>query len=141
MCIRDRVEVEAIIPGEPGSTTYSQVTPPPRPAMTERDGIERIAQRTILEEAAPASTALTPEVAPGKGTYLQLGAFANADNAENLKNHLSRELDWLSEPMRVMPGDGMHRLQLGPYASRNDAERVAEKIRAALGYKPTVVIR
>ena len=136
-----QVEVEAIIPGEPGSTTYSQVTPPPRPAMTERDGIERIAQRTILEEAAPASTALTPEVAPGKGTYLQLGAFANADNAENLKNHLSRELDWLSEPMRVMPGDGMHRLQLGPYASRNDAERVAEKIRAALGYKPTVVIR
>lgn len=136
-----QVEVEAIVPGEPGSTTYSQVTPPPRPAIVERDGIELIAQRATLEEAAPASTALTPEVAPGKGTYLQLGAFANADNAENLRNHLSRELDWLSEPMRVMPGDGMHRLQLGPYASRNDAERVAEKIRAALGYKPTVVIR
>ena len=43
--------------------------------------------------------------------------------------------------MRISPGGGIHRLQLGPYASRSDADRVAEKIRAALGYKPTVVIR
>ncbi len=136
-----QVEVEAIIPGELGSTTYSQVTPPARPAMAERDSIELIAQRAAVEEATPNSTALSSDVAPAKGTYLQLGAFANADNAENLKNHLSRELDWLTEPMRVMPGGGVHRLQLGPYASRNDADRVAEKIRAALGYKPTVIIR
>jgi rare lipoprotein A len=43
--------------------------------------------------------------------------------------------------MRVQPGAGIHRLHLGPYASRGDADRVAEKIRAALGYKPTVVSR
>ena len=76
-----------------------------------------------------------------KGVYLQLGAFSNAENAETLKNHLARELDWLAEPMRVQPGGGIHRLQLGPYASRADADRVAEKIRAALGYKPTVILR
>ena len=30
---------------------------------------------------------------------------------------------------------------VGPYASRGDADRVAEKISAALGYRPTVVSR
>ena len=55
--------------------------------------------------------------------------------------HLVRELDWLSEEIGVNPGGGMHRVHLGPYASRAEAERVAERIRLALGYKPTVVSR
>lgn len=137
------VEVEALIAGEPGSTSYSQVMSPARPA-TDVDSIEKIAKRTPLDESAadnPADTASGNNALPPKGTYLQLGAFANPDNAESLRNHLSRELDWVSEPMYVTLGGGIHRLQLGPYASRGDADRVADKIRAALGYKPTVVIR
>ena len=98
-----------------------------------------------MVDEAPAAIAANPNLVdnltPPKGTYLQLGAFANADNAENLKNHLTRELDWLTEAMRITPSAGIHRLQLGPYASRSDADRVAEKIRTTLGYKPTVVIR
>jgi rare lipoprotein A len=43
--------------------------------------------------------------------------------------------------MRVQPGGGIHRLHLGPYASRGDADRVAERIRATLGARPTIVIR
>ncbi len=140
-----QVEVEAIVPGEPAGTTYAQVTPPPRPAPAERDEIELLARRMALEEQ-PVQTAAMAGMGSDNGTakggvYLQLGAFGNADNAENLKNHLTRELDWLAEPMRVQPGGGIHRLQLGPYASRADADRVAEKIRAALGYKPTVILR
>ncbi len=80
-------------------------------------------------------------MAIAKGVYLQLGAFSSPENAENLKNHLLRELDWLNEPMRVNPGGGIHRLHLGPYASRGDAEKVAEKIRLALGFRPTFVTR
>jgi rare lipoprotein A len=120
-----QVEVEAIMPGEPTGTTYAQVTPPPKPV----DEIAQLASRNTPEEAAP------------KGIYLQLGAFANADNADNLKNHLSREMDWLNESMRIQSAGGIHRLHLGPYASRGDADRVAEKIRLALGYKPTVITR
>lgn len=135
-----QVEVEAIIPGEAASTTYAQTTPPARPAASaEVDEIARLADRMALEER-PVPNAVSNGT-PASGIYLQLGAFANADNAENLKNHLTRELDWLAEPMRIQPAAGIHRLHLGPYASRGDAERVAEKIRAALGYKPTVVSR
>ena len=132
------VEVEAILPGEPAGTTYAQVTKP-----VERENGVALAQRLAREEA-PVQTLLsgsTSETVLPKGVYLQLGAFGNADNAENLRNHLSRELDWLSEPMRIQSAGGIHRLQLGPYTSRPDAEKIADRIRSALGYKPTFVIR
>ena len=132
-----QVEVEALIPGEPAGTSYAQLTPPAKATAAESDEIECLAKRMSAEERpVQASNAAAP-----KGIFLQLGAFANADNAENLKNHLTRELDWLAETMRVQPGDGIHRLHLGPYASRDDADRIADRIRAALGYKPTVVSR
>ena len=124
------VEVEAILPGEPGAAVYAQAAPPP----SEDDEIARLAFSS--EQAA---TANGDDNRPG--IYLQLGAFANPDNAENLRNHLSRELDWLTEPMIIRPGSGVHRLQLGPYASRLDAEQVAEKIRATLGERPAIVTR
>jgi rare lipoprotein A len=50
-------------------------------------------------------------------------------------------LDWLNESIQVNAGGGIHRVHLGPYANRADAEKVAEKIRLALGYKPTFVTR
>ena len=59
----------------------------------------------------------------------------------SLRAHLTRELDWLSETIEVNAGGGMHRVHLGPYASRADAEKVAERIRLALGYKPGFVTR
>ena len=141
-----QVEVEAIIPGELTGTTYAQVAAqPPAVARAETDQIAAMAEQLAKEEA-PLQTIAAVSSAPAssdvaKGVYLQLGAFANADNAENLKNHLTRELEWLSEPMRVQPGDSIHRLHLGPYANRAEADKVAEKIRLALGYKPTVVMR
>jgi len=135
------VEVEAIIPGDPTSLGYAQVKPP---TPAEADDLSRLASRMAVEErtvqTAIAAEATGTAAAP-KGIFLQLGAFANADNAENLKSHLSRELDWLAEPMRIQSGGGIHRLQLGPYASRSDADRVAERIRSTLGQRPTIVIR
>jgi rare lipoprotein A len=140
-----QVEVEAIIPGEPAGMAYAQISPPPRVAgSSDTDEIEELAKRMALEER-PVQTAASAgtggDNAQPKGIYLQLGAFSSAENAENLKNHLLRELEWLTETMRVNPGGGIHRLHLGPYASRSDADRVAEKIRIALGYRPTIVSR
>lgn len=138
------VDVEAIIPGEATATTYAQVTPPTRPAATDTDQIEQLAQRLVQEER-PTQTAamagMSADSVVSKGVYLQLGAFSSAENAENLKNHLARELDWLNEPMKITPGGGIHRLHLGPYANRGEAEKVAEKIRLALGYRPTFITR
>lgn len=146
------VEVEAIVPGEgalpparpplllataaAGGQSSAQ---PARPATgSEPDAIEAIArQLAASEREAPAASAASG----GRSVYLQLGAFASADNAESLRNHLARELDWLAEPLRVVAGDGVSRVHLGPYASRAAAEKSAERIRQALGYKPTFVVR
>ncbi|MDE2442085.1 MAG: septal ring lytic transglycosylase RlpA family protein, partial [Betaproteobacteria bacterium] len=97
------VEVEAIIPGEATTTTYAQVTPPaPRPAAGENDDIAQLAQRMAMEEKPVQTTIVgtSSDVEIPKGVYLQLGAFSSAENAESLKNHLLRELDWVSEAMR-----------------------------------------
>lgn len=128
------VEVEAIIPA--GSPASAMVPAPPLDTgkAPERDGLDDLLKRLEREESA------IPLIVQ-KGIFLQLGAFSNADNAENLKNRLGSELEWLVEPLRVYPGGGIHRLQLGPYLNRDAAERVAERIRQALGYKPTVVTR
>lgn len=126
------VEVEAILPGDPTRLSYAQVKPP-QPGE-ERDEIELLAVRPEQD----AATSL-PVVPPG--VYLQLGAFSSNDNAESLRAHLSRDLDWLTEKIVVIPGDRLYRVQLGPYASRADAEKVAERIRQSHGYKPSFVAR
>lgn len=111
------VEIETITPNT-GPATYAQVAPPVQPAPPP-----------AVEKTLPG------------GVYLQLGAFANADNADNLRRHLSGELDWVREEMHIIQAGGLHRLQLGPYATRPDAEKIAERIRSSLGYKPGIVIR
>ena len=138
------VEIETIVPGEDNTVTYAQVKPPVLPAYTaERDELEILAAKQSSNDTPPALAAstATPTSSAAKGVFLQLGAFSNADNAESLRTHLLRELDWLSEGVQINSSGGMQRVHLGPYANRADAEKVAEKIRLTLGYKPTFVIR
>ena len=144
------VEVETIVPDASGTTlTYAQVkppSPPPQPVSTAAvatgtDEIALFAAKLGSAEDIPAPTAAQAQAQPQKGLFLQLGAFSSADNAESLRLHLARELDWLTEAIEVNDGGGVHRVHLGPYANRSDAEKVAEKIRLALGYKPTFVTR
>ncbi|MBP7203255.1 MAG: septal ring lytic transglycosylase RlpA family protein [Propionivibrio sp.] len=150
------VEVETIVPDASGTTlTYAQVKPPtPQPAApvaqnpapeaaAAPDEIAVLAAKLASAEETPPPTPLQKEAQKElqKGVFLQLGAFASADNAESLRLHLLRELDWLTEAIEVNGAGGVHRVHLGPYASRADAEKVAERIRLALGYKPTFVTR
>jgi len=142
------VEVEAVMPGDSSPTAYAQAKPAanlaaakPAVVVAEQDEIELLATRLAASETAALAQAALPSVVAQKGVFLQLGAFSNAENAESLRSHLSRELDWLNEAIQINPGGGIQRVQLGPYVSRADAEKVAEKIRLALGYKPTFVTR
>ena len=147
------VELEAILPGDATALTYAQVKPPDRPAAkpvvlrSEGDEIEALAQRLATEQTPQVVSApLLPaagvvQTSVQHGQFLQLGAFASADNAESLRSHLLRELEWLNEGIQINVSGGIHRVHLGPYLSRADAERVSEKIRQGLGYKPTLVTR
>lgn len=137
-----QVDVEAILPSDTATVSYAQgkapilAVKPPTPVV-ESEGFEQLMSTLAANDTSIPSPAAPPQ----KGIFLQLGAFSSAENAESLRSHLSRDLDWLSEEIQINAGAGMHRVHLGPYASRSDAEKVAEKIRLALGYKPTFVTR
>lgn len=120
------VEVESILP-EAGAL-------PAAPAVAEEDPIARYA-------ALPFPAAQAAELPEAPGSYVQLGAFGNPDNAEAFRNRLARELDWLGGRLRTASAGGMHRIQAGPFRSRSEAEGVAERIQNALGFRPLISSR
>jgi rare lipoprotein A len=126
------VEIEQIIPGE--TAIAAPAVPPAKPV-----GLPPAAPDPIA--AVAARTTELPV-----GVYLQLGAFGNADNADNFRGHLERELDWLEEKIRVVSaelpnGSPIHRVQAGPYANRAEAEKMAERVSETLGSLPTLIQR
>jgi len=110
------VEVESLPPGGP-------VAAVPAPAPPSK----------------PEPAALSPR--PAGGSYLQLGAFSSAEAAESFRVRVYRELTWLSEPIHVIASGGVHRLQLGPYRSRDDARAIADRIQTELSFRPLIVAR
>lgn len=151
------VEVESIVL-EPG-TTYAAAPAlevaaikrqtarqeaRPAPVREERDPIAEMAMAAQAQDepaAAPAAAPAPAAVAGVGNVFLQLGAFSSQDNAESLKAKLARELDWLTDAIQIQSKGGMHRIHVGPYRDRMEADKVAERIRLALGFKPTFVTR
>jgi rare lipoprotein A len=100
----------------------------------------------------PASAALAPEAVadgpaaraftvPARGFWVQLGAFKLRDGAEGFQKRVAVELDWLSPLLAVFDDASMFRLQAGPYASREQARGVAERVRGGLKLVPVIVER
>jgi rare lipoprotein A len=80
------------------------------------------------------------EAEPG-GIYLQLGAFADRDNAENFRARLALDTAALDRPAEVYRRDGLFRLHVGPYRTRAEANAAAERLKDALDVRPHVVVR
>jgi rare lipoprotein A len=75
------------------------------------------------------------------GVYLQVGAFSSRENAEFLGARVRRELAWLEEAIEVLAAAELWRVRIGPYASRDHARSIAERLEAELALKPLVVVR
>jgi rare lipoprotein A len=120
----------------PGAELPPPAIAPPVVAATDED--------VLLKQFAtidPAPQAL-PEVAEAQGIYLQLGAFSNQDNADNLRLRLARELDSLGDRLVVHAGnDGIYRVQIGPWADHAEAQRIADQLTELLDARPVVVHR
>lgn len=74
------------------------------------------------------------------GFYLQLGAFARAENAEAVRSRLARVIGNLGS-LEVVQGGTVHRLFSGPFASRQAALQAAQALPVALALKPIVIQR
>ena len=65
---------------------------------------------------------------PGAGGYVvQLGAFANNANAQNFAAHLANQTDGAAVEAKVRQIDGLFRVYVGPYPTREDARRALEQ--------------
>lgn len=96
--------------------------------------------------AAPPPPNPGPEVATAhttaaKGFWVQLGAFAQRDGAMTFQRRVVEEVAWLAPMLAIFDERPVHRLQAGPYGSRQEARDAADRIRAALQLVPVIVER
>ena len=114
---RDLVEVESIIPAE-----------------------ER-------QSSAPTTAAADPAAAPEPiaqepaGAYVQLGAFSTRQNAQSFLLRARTELAWLADNMALYGREGLYRVHAGPYADRDAATRIAERIEQSSELRPVIILR
>lgn len=118
-------------------------------ARVEVEGIDPVAWqqqnnpgylvRAQPQTAAPAVVA-NPAPAAGGGLYLQVGAFASTQAAEQLRRQLQ---SMVSAPVFVSPvqldSNTLHRVRLGPVESHDEAEKLMETLRLANLGSPALV--
>jgi rare lipoprotein A len=113
------VEVESIIP----SDAPPQVAVAPLPPLA------------VAEAASVAPMAVGQEA----GAYVvQLGAFANNANAQAFVENVANQVAPLGVQTRVRQDGGLFRVSVGPYATRDEAARMATRLRDALGLDSTI---
>ncbi|HWW72537.1 MAG TPA: septal ring lytic transglycosylase RlpA family protein [Duganella sp.] len=98
---------------------------PPATAAAAKPEIEAL----MLGDRAPAVVG---------GYYLQLGAYARAENAEVIRGKLAGNG---FSTLEVVQSGSVHRLYGGPFASRQEALQAAQGLPSSLSLKPIVVQR
>jgi len=81
----------------------------------------------------PATPAPIPVDREAGGFVVQLGAFANNVNATAFVEHVANQIAPLGVEAKVHEQGGLYRVSVGPYPTRDDARRAAERLRSALG--------
>ena len=114
-----QVEVESILPSD--APPQVAVTPLPPLAVTEAVAVAAMSVRQELG-----------------GYVVQLGAFSNNANAQGFVANIANQVAPLGVEAKVHEGNGLFRVSVGPYPTRDDARRVADRLREALGLDGTI---
>lgn len=89
-------------------------------------------------ERLPNERALTTAA---RGWWLQLGAFREKDGATAFHGKLAEVVDWLSPLLALFNDRDIHKVQVGPYETRDEASKVAQRLREQLQIVPMLVER
>jgi len=114
------VEVESILPGAAPPLLAGPLPP-------------------VAASEVPSALAL-PIGQEAGGYVTQLGAFANYANAQEFVARLANQTGSLGVEPRVRQDAGLFRVYVGPYSTREEARRAADRLRDALGLDSTVRI-
>jgi len=127
------VEVEAILPEQPGVLARMAPLAP----VAAAPQVEAPAEVTPVAVPSPVFTPATSG-APSGGYAVQLGAFASYTNALNFLAHAQNQFAAAQVEAKVRQSGGLYRVYVGPYAEREEARRVGERITQAFGFATTI---
>ncbi|WP_343632415.1 septal ring lytic transglycosylase RlpA family protein [Roseateles sp.] len=104
---------------------------------------DAVATATAGAIAATDSRAPVPalKIAAAQGFWLQFGAFSRLEGAEQLREQFTRGMEELAPMLTIFKDKNLHRLQAGPFSSREDARAAAERVRTAMALTPVLVER
>lgn len=132
-----------------GDTAVAAVSPAAVPAAAPE--LTTTAEAPPVAGPSAAAAEPSPPVASGmparalttaaRGWWVQLGAFRERGGAESFQQRVASELDWLSPLLAVFSEAPLFRLQAGPYASRDEAQAAAQRVRDALQLVPVLIER
>lgn len=100
----------------------------------------------MMAAPAPAPSSDPPErgrayTQAASGFWLQLGAFRQGAGAYSFQQQVAQDVDWLAPLLTVFAEGGLHRLQAGPWQTREQALAAAERLRNALQLVTVLVER
>ena len=125
-----------------GAPVLAQVSPVAPPVLAPEPPPLPAAEVEVMVAAAPAiSSSPVPPTAPARGFWVQLGAFSQRDGADTFQRRVVADVAWLAPLLAVFSDPTAFRLQAGPYASRDEAHGVAQRVREALQLVPMVIER
>ena len=82
-----------------------------------------------------------PAAIAAEAFWIQLGAYRERQGAEHLQRNAAAAVEGLASLLVVFDDNALYRVQAGPFATRDEAERAAERVREALLLVPLVVER
>ena len=120
----------AALPGKPGDRpvekpdfTFFETLPKGESAPVTPPAATAGAQTPQQPSPAPAAKP------PGKPVYLQLAAFENAEQADDLKAQLLlMGLDPATQRAQLPDGRVVHRIRVGPFSNREDVKAMRARL-------------
>lgn len=113
-------------------------TPPKLELVSSSQASQNRTPAATQNSKAPAQTATKSAAKPATqgGWYVQLGAFGKAENAQKTYNQYKQ----LGYNVRIQKENNIHRVQVGPYASKEAAEQIKTRTRNSKeGINPSVI--
>jgi rare lipoprotein A len=162
------LEVERLLPdeitrmakskGDPAASRAAQVAAPARQTVAQHETSAEVTTSVVnlggteiipIADMQPASVMqgmghaviAAPQAVSSQGYYLQLGAFAQAGNAEAARLRMAQNAGLTLPPLEVVEYGQIFRLYSGPFATREDADAVARQLQAAGAVRPMIVQR
>ncbi|WP_170209347.1 septal ring lytic transglycosylase RlpA family protein [Variovorax guangxiensis] len=139
-----RADVAALPVDAPPQPAVTSASAPPAPLIV--NDLPPLSPLTppLAAPAASAPVDAVPaanDAVPAAGYWVQLGAFRERDGAEALRTRASRGLPTLAPLLRVFTDADTHRLQAGPFATREAASVAVAQLRDEMRMAAIVVER